>query len=126
MRAASSKLPVSSAEKHVVSRLQRRQQLADARHHLLDAVATVLDLFAHVAIVRITHAGEEILVELVPGFRQGVVKDDPVGASGERDAVEQVGQSENRLTRAVHGAHAGATGEHERSIDIEQEEFGHG
>ena len=31
--------------------------------------------------------GEEILVELVPGFGQGVVKDDPVGASGERDAV---------------------------------------
>ena len=28
------------AEDHVVSRLQRRQQFADARHHVLDAVAT--------------------------------------------------------------------------------------
>ena len=45
MRAACSKLPVSRPSEDVVARLDHRQQLADAGHHLFDAVAPVEDLF---------------------------------------------------------------------------------
>ena len=49
--------------------------------------------------MRVAHAHEQIVVEVVAGLLQRVVKDDPVGAAGDRDAVEQIGQAEHRIHR---------------------------
>ena len=76
--------------------------------------------------MRVAHPREQIVVQIVADVLQRVVKDDPVGAAGDRDTVEQIGQAEHGFAGAVHGADAGAAGEHERSIDIEEDEFRHG
>ena len=113
-------------ERHVVARLQRRQQLANARHDVLDALPRQQDLFTQEFVMRIPHPPEQIVVQVVADFLQRVVHDDPVGTAGNRDAVEQIGQAEHGFAGAIHGADASAAGEHEGSIDIEKHEFGHG
>ena len=60
--------------------------------------------------------------------RQRVVEDDPVGSSRERHAIERVLVPDDVLAGAVHGAQACSAGQHERAVDVEEDEAagGHG
>ena len=54
---------------------------------------------------------------------QRVCQDAGVGPPCQRDLGKRVGNAEQRLERAGHAALAGAAGEHERSVDIEQHQL---
>ena len=54
---------------------------------------------------------------------QRVVQDDPVGPAGDRNAVERVGVADDLLAGAVHRPDAGAAGQDERAVDVEEHEF---
>ena len=84
--------------------------------------------------VALAEAAEQIVIGLVPQPRQRVLDDAPIGAAGDGNAAERLGlrvrghigrRADDFLKRAVHRAPASAAGEHERAVDIEQNELSH-
>src|SRR5205823_2321970 len=49
-----------------------------------------------------------------------------VGAAGHRDAAKCIGDAEQLLEGAGHGAPSGAAREHKRAVDIEEDDLDHG
>ena len=52
-------------------------------------------------------------------------ENDPIGAPGDRDAVERVGVADELGTRRVHRPETGCPGKDERAVDVEENEFPH-
>ena len=59
-------------------------------------------------------------------LRDRVGQNAPVGPAGERDAVESASTADELPAGTVHGAQPGAAGEHERAVDVEEDELAHG
>ena len=66
---------------------------------------------------------EQLVVERPVHARDDVRKDDAIGPAGDRNAGERVGVPDELGAGAVHGAQPGAAGEHERAVDIEEDEL---
>jgi hypothetical protein len=54
---------------------------------------------------------------------QHIIENDPVGPTGKRHASEGAVVADDLLAGAIHGAQPGAAREHERAVDVEQEEL---
>jgi hypothetical protein len=66
---------------------------------------------------------EEEFVERVTVITENVVENAPVGPPGERHARHGVLAAHQVLAGAVHRPHPGAAGQHERTVDVEQDEM---
>ena len=67
---------------------------------------------------------EQLGVERLSMEPERVVEDDPIRSSGDGDTGQAALVADDLFTRAVHRAHAGAAGQHERPIDIEKDQSG--
>ena len=109
-------------QRHIVTPLQFVEQRRDARHHVLDAGAGVLDLVLEMADVALAQIREQRRVDRAPVLRHDVGEDAPVGAPGELHVRHCVVSLDDVLAGAVHGAPSGSSGQDERSVNIEKNE----
>ena len=66
---------------------------------------------------------QQLVVERPVHARDDVRKNDAIGPAGDRNAGERVGVPDELGARAVHGAQPRAAGQHERTVDIEEDEL---
>ena len=105
---------------------ERVEQRRHARQRAVETLARLQDLVAQVLDVAVAQLVEERAIEIAAEARERVVKNDPVGAAGDRNALERVGVADDLFAGAGHGAQAGAAGQDERSVDVEKHELWHG
>ena len=108
----------------VVAAGEGLEQRADTGQQAAASVARLLDLLAQRDAIRLAESIEPVLVDVdgSAGVGQRVPHDDAVGAAGQVDLLQRVLESMGLGKGARHRARAGAAGEDQRPVDIEQQQ----
>ena len=116
------KLPVSSARRTSSRAGERVEERPHPGQQAAPAVARLLDLLAQRGAVRLAELVEIDVLVVAAGVGQRVAHDDAVGAAGQVDLLQRVLEPMGHGEGARHRARAGAAGEDQRSVDIEQQQ----
>jgi superoxide dismutase, Cu-Zn family len=130
-------VPGQQPEEHVVSLDQDVEQIPNARHDRFYATARtqrlerlrpsgLFDLLAEVGDVTIPQSIEQAVIQRASGTGDDIGQDDPIGPAGNRNSLEGMRVADQLFAGAVHRPDPGAAGQHERPINIEQNQFSHG
>ena len=116
-------MPVSSARRTSSRAGERVEQRPHPGQQAAPAVPGCVDLLAQRGAVRLAERVDDRRPrDRQAGVGQRVAHDDAIGAAGQVDLLQRVLEAMGLGEGARHGARAGAAGQDQRPVDVEQQQ----